>query len=274
MTTRALVIAILASCSSSNEPSPEPTHLDPDSSTMVSIPGATFSMGQPTTAPGPYGQAWKENELVAHNVTLAGYLLDRDEVTVTAYAEFLSRAGGAVHHHPLQPIERAGRSYTPRAGTGQQPIRYVSYYDAATYCAWAGKRLPTEAEWELAARGTGGSEYPWGNDEPTCAHANFFTTNTSCKSTPVDVGTHSPLGDTPTGLHDMAGNVAEWVADVYDRYPTEPVTNPTGPSSGTYRVIRGGGVLDPSVAMRTKARFAGRPDTRSLSVGFRCAVTP
>jgi formylglycine-generating enzyme required for sulfatase activity len=276
MSWRSIVIALsIAGCSSSDSStSSGPTHLVADPSTMVSIAGATFSMGQPASTPGPYGQAWKENELTAHNVTLSAYLLDRDEVTVEAYADFLSHAGGAVHHHPLQPIDRNGGTYTPRAGTEHHPISYVSYYDAATYCAWAGKRLPTEAEWEFAARGPAGSEYPWGSEEPTCAHANFFTQNVSCKSTPVDVGSHSPLGDTPTGLHDMGGNVAEWVSDFYDRYPTGALTNPTGPASGTYRVIRGGGVLDPNVAMRGEARFAGRPDTRSLSVGFRCAVTP
>ncbi len=279
MSRRALAIALsLAGCStapSDSSPSEQgPFHLDADPSTMVSIAGGTFSMGQPVSQPGPYGQAWKENELVAHSVTLSPYLIDRDEVTVEAYANFLSRAGGKVHHHPLQPIERDGRSFTPRAGTAKRPISYVSYYDAATYCAWAGKRLPTEAEWEFAAHGATGSPYPWGTEEPTCAHANFFTINASCKSTPVDVGSHSPLGDTKTGLHDMAGNVAEWVADYYDRYSTGSVTNPAGPASGTYRIIRGGGVLDPSGALRSQARFPGRPTTRSLTVGFRCAVTP
>ena len=272
------IVMSLGACSTapgdSTSPPSGPFHLDADPSTMVSIRGTTFSMGQPISTPGPYGQLWKENELVAHNVTLSTYLIDRDEVTVAAYAEFLSRAGGKVHHHPLQPIERNGRSFTPRQGTAAHPISYVSYYDAATYCAWAGKRLPTEAEWEFAARGPAGSTYPWGSDDPTCAHANFFTTNASCKSTPADVGSHSPLGDTPTGLHDMAGNVAEWVADFYDRYSTGSVTDPTGPASGTYRVVRGGGVLDPSVALRGQARFPGRPTNRSITVGFRCAVTP
>lgn len=266
----------LAACASSSEPPtpPPPTHLEIDPSTMVSIGAATFSMGQPPSTPGPYGQAWKENELTAHSVTLSAYRMDRDEVTVAAYADFLSRAGGAVHHHPLQPIDRNGTSYTPRAGTEKHPINYVSYFDAATYCAWAGKRLPTEAEWEHAARGTSGSTYPWGEAEPTCAHANFFTQNTPCKSTPVDVGSYSPMGDTSTGLHDMGGNVAEWVADFYDRYQNKALSDPTGPTNGTYRVIRGGGVLDPNVAMRGQARFQGRPDTRSFSVGFRCAVSP
>jgi formylglycine-generating enzyme len=278
MSSRAVIMALsLAACSSSSSDSPPasgPFHLEADPSTMVSIAGATFLMGQPVMTPGPYGQLWKENELVAHNVTLSTFLIDRDEVTVAAYAEFLTRAGGKVHHHPLQTIERDGRSFTPQPGTAEHPVSYVSYYDAATYCAWAGKRLPTEAEWEFAARGPIGSTYPWGADEPTCAHANFFTTNGSCKSTPVDVGSYSPLGDTSTGLHDMAGNVAEWVADFYDRYAPGSVANPTGPASGTYRVIRGGGVLDPSVALRGQARFPGRPDTRSMTIGFRCAVTP
>lgn len=277
---RHIAIAVMvAGCSANESPSTSPSpsgphRLEVDPSTMVAIAGTTFSMGHPVATPGPYGQAWKENELPAHNVTLSSYLIDRDEVTVAAYAEFLSRAGGKVHHHPLQPVVRDGRSFTARPGAGQQPIRYVSYYDAATYCAWAGKRLPTEAEWELAARGPAGSTYPWGTDEPTCAHANFFTTNASCKSTPVDVGSYSPLGDTSSGVRDMAGNVAEWVSDVYDRYSSSAVTNPTGPATGTYRIIRGGGVLDPSPALRTQARFPGRPDTRSMTVGFRCAVTP
>ena len=197
-------------------------HLTPDPAAMAAIPACTFSMGHPVERPGGYGQPWKENELPAHDVTLPEFFIDDHEITVAEYAAFLTAEGGDVHRHPLQPIARRGGAYVATEGAADLPITLVSWFDAATFCVWAGKRLPTEAEWERAARGPTGTLFPWGEDWPTCAHAAFNAGSTFCAEAPLPVGSHSPLGDSPEGCMDMAGNVAEWVADVYDRYPTEP----------------------------------------------------
>ncbi len=252
----------------------EAHHREPDAAAMIAVPASTFSMGHPVERPGGYGQPWKENGLPAHDVTLPGFFIDRREVTVAEYAAFLTAEGGEVHRHPLQPIVRGGGGWAAVEGAAGLPIALVSWFDAATFCAWAGKRLPTEAEWERAARGPDGSTFPWGEDWPTCAHAAFNAGSTFCADAPLPVGSHSPLADSAEGCADMAGNVAEWVADVYDRYPPEPQTDPRGPASGRYRVVRGGGHHEGAAALRTMARWAADPADRSVGVGFRCAFRP
>ncbi|MBI5501816.1 MAG: SUMF1/EgtB/PvdO family nonheme iron enzyme [Deltaproteobacteria bacterium] len=249
-------------------------HRSPDTDAMAAIPASTFAMGHPVERPGGYGQPWKENELPEHEVTLPAYFIDDREVTVVEYAEFLAAEGGEVHRHPLQPIVRSGRDYAAADGAADLPISLVSWFDAVTFCAWAGKRLPTEAEWERAARGPDGSLFPWGEDWPTCAHAAFNAGSTFCAEAPLPAGSHSPPGDSAEGCRDMSGNVAEWVADVYDRYPSEPQTDPHGPANGRYRVVRGGGFHEGSAALRSTARWAADPADRSVGVGFRCAVRP
>ncbi len=251
---------------------PRVHHREPDLGTMVPIAAGTFRMGHPVERPGAYGQAWKENELPEHPVTLAAFHLDATEVTVSAYAEFLGEAGGDVHRHARMPIERTAEGYAPVAGAADRPIALVSWYDAVTFCAWAGKRLPTEAEWEKAARGEDGRTFPWGEDRPTMGRLNFAD---SLKAV-ARIGSY-PAGAGPYGVEDMAGNVAEWVDNWYDPkvYTSDGVVqNPRGPATGRMKVVRGGSWQSREYAVRASARVAKRPTERSATVGFRCAMTP
>ena len=243
---------------------------EPDPTSMVELGGETFRMGEEYQTPSAYGDAWYIDQQSAMDVTLSPYRLDVSEVTVEEFALFLTHAAGEYHFHPDQPIEQVDGGYLPIVGHGSEPIRHVTWEAAHHYCLWAGKRLPTEAEWEYASAGLEVRTYPWGEDGPTCSRAAYFTGSSFCHDGPVDVGS-KPDGATPDGVMDLAGNVAEWVADWYDFYPSGPLTDPTGPASGTYRVVRGGGYLEVGQMLRSHARRGADPALRSSNIGFRCA---
>jgi formylglycine-generating enzyme required for sulfatase activity len=149
----------------------------------------------------------------------------------------------------------------------------VSWYEADAYCAWLGARserrvsLPTEAQWEYAARGEAGRKYPWGDEEPSAHHANFMMH----VGEPTPVGIY-PLGATPQGVQDLSGNVWEWCVDWYGPYGAGEQTDPNGPRQGTYRVLRGGGFSNDPVFCRAAFRYYGVPGGGSDVVGFRCVV--
>jgi formylglycine-generating enzyme required for sulfatase activity len=229
---------------------------------MVLIPEGPFVMGV-------FNPGYPEDP--KHVVTLSSYCIDRTEVTVSAYG-VCETAGGC----PSPPFP---------VGPDDHPMTQVNWAAADTYCEWAGKRLPTEAQWEKAARG--GCEtvappecgpedergYPWGGATPTCVLANLM----ECVAGTAPVGSH-PAGDSPYGLHDMAGNVAEWVADWYDDHYYETCasgcSDPTGPSAGTTRIVRGGGWRSGHEALTTWFRFPLGPLNASRIDGFRCVATP
>jgi formylglycine-generating enzyme required for sulfatase activity len=203
-------------------------------------------------------------------VSLSAFEIDATEVTQQAYAACVTGGGCTTAHQAISDTCRYNPTVTPNL-----PIACVDWNDAVAYCRWAGKRLPTEAEWEKAARGTDGRMYPWGNEAPTCERANLV----GCHNALRDVGSQS--GDSPYGLKDMAGNVWEWVADWYEPnyYAGAPACAPPGPASapGAGRVGRGGGfeflpmVDGPAIFLRTTFRHPIQATTSRIGIGFRCA---
>jgi formylglycine-generating enzyme required for sulfatase activity len=246
-----------------------------DFSAMAAIPSGSFAMGHAPATPGPYGAEWKENELPQREVTLSAFRIDKTEVTVAAWAEFVGYPQHAeAHFHPLQPLAQTELGLESSAGWAQRPVHQVSWFDAVAYCGWLGKRLPTEAEWERAARGPDDDRrYPWGAEGANCSRAVYTTGSTACSSVPQPVGSTSPAGDSPEGLSEMAGNVAEWVSDRYGRYGDEDEVDPRGPENGRSRVVRGGSFRERGASIRTLARWGVTPGQRSDAVGFRCAVS-
>jgi len=240
---------------------------------LVDYPTATYIRGIRYQEIGRYGDSWFVDQQPANTVSVDGFFLDKHEVTVREFALFLTYAAGELHYHDDQPIDRVDGGYRPAEGTAREPIRQVTWWAARDYCRWAGKRLPTESEWEFAARGTDERTYPWGNDSSNCDRANHFTGRTFCNDGPVEVGSH-PDGTTARGTHDLAGNVAEWTADWYADYPDsdETIDNPTGPKDGTYKVVRGGGYLDNGQFVRAAARRAVPPNRHAEDIGVRCAI--
>jgi formylglycine-generating enzyme required for sulfatase activity len=191
-----------------------------------------------------------------HMVTLGVFALDVTEVTVEAYDACVA-AGACL---PAADLGDAPGSRTP--------VRGVTYDDAVAFCRWRDNaRLPTEAEWERAARGLDGRPFPWGDEAATCARA----TLSGCASAPTDVGSRE--GASPYGAVDLIGNVSEWVADYYDAayYAASPAVSPGGPPPSGARVHRGGGYLDPPDGVAAWTRLSEDPLHREPDVGFRCA---
>ena len=225
---------------------------------MVLVPAGEFTMGSPEGDP---------DEKPAHKVQISAFFMDKFEVTVKQYAAFLQESGGD------RPAEWKTMNKTANQN---RPVMGVDWAEAARYCKWAGKRLPTEAEWEKAARGTDGRLYPWGNDPPTPLHANYGKKEWNNHEALVPVGTLE-AGKSPYGVYDMAGNVWEWVSDWYDHdyYKQSPSESPTGPPTGGFKVIRGGSWNTSARNLRAADRYFDPPSFRSQYVpGFRCAKTP
>lgn len=227
---------------------------------MVWIKDGTFMMGSQEGSS-------KVNSL--HQVYLSAFYIDIYEVTTARYAKFLEAVGPA--QPGLVPMfwEQVNLPYD-----GDRPVIGVTWNAAETYCRWVGKRLPSEAEWEKAARGTDDRTYPWGNEVPTFKLANYdkpFSVNRYSDSLrPVD---SDEAGQSPYGVYGMAGNAAEWVADWYDEkyYATSPERNPTGPARGVQKVLRGGSFGDPAIQLKSASRESYFPADKGPYVGIRCA---
>jgi formylglycine-generating enzyme required for sulfatase activity len=239
-------------------PAPDAAPAPPDAAPepslqMVLVPAGPFWMG---CAQGD--NTCRFDAYPGRTVELSAFEIDVHETTQAEWAACVE-AGAC-------PLPQA--HYTPEA-TPRAAVRNITWAQAAAYCAWRGARLPTEAEWEKAARGADARHFPWGEDAPTCETAAFKP----CNQDPV-VGMH-PTGATPLAIEDLAGGVWEFTADWYaSSYAGLPSTDPTGPASGAMRVMRGGGFRSDAWALRADTRVVADPALNYDDAGFRCARTP
>lgn len=236
---------------------------------MVAVPRGRFAMGCNQSD----DNACEPDEYPQHDVTLGGYAIDRTEVTWAAYRACMASGacepmklgrcwvwtGKGFLHGAELPAEMRGDDH---------PVVCVTWEEAASYCKAMGKRLPTEAEWERAARGVDSRLYPWGNEPPSCRN----TARESCTDFTRAVGSY-PDGASPVGALDMAGNVSEWISDWWHdaSYARSFGPNPTGAETGEVRVVRGGSFYDGEADLRSSYRYGIEPEARISTLGFRCA---
>ena len=271
-------VAVGTSCGIGLSCSATQTCAQNDAVAMVSFTGGTFQMGSPVGQGG-------SNENPQHFVTVGSFALDKTEVTIAQYGAFYSAlavgqqcsAANGTEFSCGQPDTSAGCNWGV-SGLESQPANCVDWQQASAYCAWAGKRLPTEAEWEFAARSGGLDQiWPWGSATVDCSLAMFDDGGGSgCGTGATAQPCSKSAGNSAQGVCDLAGNVAEWCADWYDLYSDVTQTNPMGPASspdGT-RAVRGGSWSDTAQFLRAVARASALPTARTAPTGFRCAKTP
>ena len=251
----------------------------PRAQEMITIPAGSFTMGS---------EEGQSDERPVRIVTVDAFRIDRYEVSVEAFSECVDAGqcrepyrGGDVF--PM-PWERMNCNWG-LAQRASHPINCVNWYEANAFCRWAGKRLPTEAEWEKAARGDDERRYPWGNEQPDCERAVIDVGGDGCGRETTWPAGSKPLGASPYGVEDMSGNVWEWVDDwyAYDYYAWAPVANPRNtseetvprqPGWGTGKTLRGGSWADQASSIHSAANRLGYPiDTPpDYTIGFRCAM--
>jgi len=236
-----------------------------DGKDMVLIPGGLFLMGSDDGNP---------NHQPEHRVHVDDFYIDRWPITNAEYKRFVDATHHPVPNYDVRWCDTQGYNWDPATrmypeDKADHPVVLVTWEDAMAYAAWAGKRLPTEAEWERAARGMNGQRYPWGNE--------FMADRCNCKETGLgatsSVGDFSPDGDTPEGLVDMLGNVWEWTNSLYWSYPYDPDDGRESRQAKGFRVLRGASWRNDASIAHCLARLDG--DFLFFNnVGFRCAVSP
>ncbi len=263
----------LSACESDMAPGDSHPAVDPVGC-MIRIPAGRFFRGAQAADPGAvgYDSAAAPDEGPVREVRLSSFWVHRNEVTAHQFNLCVQRGACRV-----EDVQR-GDGFTFGISDGFQPINGVTWNGARDYCSFIGGRLPTEAEWEFAARGPESWRYPWGRDPPTCAHAHYADAGgVGCgRDQAINVQMFAQNANVHMNfrLFHMAGNVWEWVADWYhpEAYRSSDVSNPTGPSSGERRVVRGGGWADDAAGLRSAARAALVPELKLDDVGFRCAA--
>jgi formylglycine-generating enzyme required for sulfatase activity len=252
---------------------------------MVLVPAGPFYRGtcnegsDPACYPGEpgYSRTYSTVEMPGREIDLAGFYIDMYEVSVAEFRVCIE--AGACQAKWLGNYNEANFCNYDKPNYDEHPVNCASWYAADQYCRFAGKRLPSEAEWEKAARGESGFVFPWGNTTASCKLANYsYYTNLFCVGGTSLPGSY-PDGVSPYGAFDMAGNLWEWVQDWYDpdyydpAYPLpdySPSENPQGPTTGTYRLIRGGSWVSSEGFIRTTMKHFYTPETGMEDVGFRC----
>ena len=227
---------------------------------MVYFPEGEFEMGSPT------GQG-KKNEHPQHKVYLNAFYLDKYEVTFSDFEVYLES------NLDKYPTITGWIDRKARPDMLDKPIFGLQWKRCRNYCVWRGKRMPTEAEWERAARGIENRIYPWGNEEPDKTRANFGNCCFIQKGKVLTKTGYFKKGYTPEGVADLGGNVAEWVGDWYDKkyYEKSPYKNPQGPKKGKYHVIRGGAWNSLPVYLRSSSRYGDSDSKDYYGIGCRCA---
>jgi formylglycine-generating enzyme required for sulfatase activity len=257
-------------------------HLAKPSST-VAIPAGQFLMGPARTQDTPAASGMTEPS--QRRVWLDAYAIDREEVALGQYLAWVRHQPSSLPPNlaDLETLKHLSHfadvllsdDRPPDRVLAFWPVFSVTWFEAEAYCRAMGKRLPTEAEWEKAARGVKGREYPWGHAAPDMGHA-VFGRESNGNLPAVTVVDGLRAGRSPYGLHHMAGNVAEWVQDWASG--GSPISlserNPTGPAGGERKVLRGGSWRSDPSALRVTARENARPEQRSQTIGFRCAKSP
>jgi len=237
---------------------------------MALVSAGFFIMGSNTSL---------EDEAPEHRIYLDAYWIDKFEVSAEKFSKFLNTVEDGKKYYldnKFGTLNYDGRFYRPRLGLENYPINNVSWHAANAYCKWEEKRLPTEAEWEKAARGISSTQiYPWGNASPSDTQARYLQTWTEEEKHKVMMPVQAlAKGQSPYGLYNMAGNVKEWVDDWYDReYYKEQseYANPRGPIGGEFKAVRGGSWRDLAGFIYSSFRNNGNPGSRMDDYGFRCA---
>jgi len=236
-----------------------PVLMEKDPVEMVTIPAGTFIRG---SAPGE----GRLDEQPKRKIFVDGFAIDKYEVSNAHYIAFLEET---LHKPPFNVYGKG--PLTSEKGIADLPVVQVTWHDAVDYCFWAGKRLPTEAEWEKAARGNDNRLYPWGDEPPTSERAHFDQ-EWDDKNTLKTVDS-LPAGQSSSGVFQLAGNVREWTQDWYDAeyYAHAPDKNPKGPDTGILKVIRGGSWRSFDTDLRVTSRGKGGFALKTHGIGFRCA---